>query len=157
VKENAALLRDIAAMNEEIGITGGIQNHSGPDRFGTAVWDIWSAIKDLNPKFLGNYFDIGHATKEGGSSWPIEARLMEPFFTTVGVKDFVWEKKGDRTTSRWVPLGEGLVEKKFFGWLRGTKFNGPIAHHVEFPIETGKEMVAKIRKDVETLREWMAG
>jgi sugar phosphate isomerase/epimerase len=157
VAENAAALREIAAMNKSIGITGGIQNHSGPDRFGTAVWDIWMAIKDLDPKYLGNYFDIGHATKEGGSSWPIEARLMEPHLVTVSVKDFVWEKKGEKTTSRWVPIGEGLVERSFFRWLRGTKFSGPISHHVEFPVGEGKEMVAKIKKDAARLREWLVG
>ena len=81
---------------------------------------------------------------------------MEPYFTTVGVKDFVWEKKGDRTTSRWVPLGEGLVEKKFFAWLKKRNFAGPISHHVEFPLGDGKEMVAKIKRDAETLRGWLA-
>ena len=80
---------------------------------------------------------------------------MEPHLVTVSVKDFVWEKKGDRTSSRWVPLGEGLVEKRFFDWLKGTKFSGPISHHVEFPAGEGKEMIANIKKDATALRGWI--
>jgi sugar phosphate isomerase/epimerase len=155
VKENAASLRDLAVLNKEIGINGGIQNHSGSDYFGAPVWDIWTAIKDLDPKFLGSFFDIAHATKEGGSSWPIEARLMEPHMMTVSVKDFMWEKTAKGTTSKWVPLGEGLVDKSFFKWLRTTEFDGPISHHVEYPLAEGKQMFAKIKQDAATLRQWI--
>ncbi len=155
VKENTEALRDLAALNKEIGITGGIQNHSGADHFGAPVWDIWTAIKDLDPKYLGNYFDIGHATKEGGSSWPIEARLMEPYLMTVSVKDFVWEKTAKGTVPKWVPLGEGFIESKFFAWLKKTKFDGPISHHVEYKTPTGKAMIDEIARDAKTLRQWL--
>jgi sugar phosphate isomerase/epimerase len=156
LKENTAALRDLAALNKEIGITGGIQNHSGADYFGAPVWDIWSAIKELDPKYLGSYFDIAHATKEGGSSWPIETRLMEPYFNTISVKDFIWEKSSKGATAKWVPLGQGFVDPKFFKWLKTTKFNGPISHHVEFPVGEGKERIAKIKADAQVLRQWLA-
>lgn len=156
LKENTAALRDLAALNKEIGINGGIQNHSGADHFGAPVWDIWTAIKDLDPKYLGNFFDIAHATKEGGSSWPIECRLMEPYLMTVSVKDFVWEKTAKGVMSKWVPLGEGLVDRSFFKWLKTTKFDGPISHHVEFKTAPGKAMIPQIAADAKTLRSWIA-
>lgn len=153
VQENTAALRDLAAMNKDIGINGGIQNHSGADHFGAPVWDIWLAIKDLDPKFMGCFFDIAHATKEGGSSWPIESRLMEPYLMTVSVKDFVWERTDKGIISMWVPLGQGMVDKSFFQWLKTTAFEGPISHHIEY--RTSKNIVADIAKDARTLREWL--
>ena len=156
VKAMTSRLAEIAAMNKEIGILGGIQNHSGSERFGCAVWDIWTAIKDLDPHYLGNFFDIGHATIEGGSSWPIEARLMQPHMMTVSVKDFVWEKTPKGGRSKWVPLGEGLVSRSFFDWLKTTNYNGPIDHHAEYDHGKGDEMIAKLKKDVAVLREWLA-
>lgn len=156
MREFTAQLKDVAAMNKEIGITGGIQNHSGRDSFGAAVWDIWTAIKDLDPRHLGNFFDIGHASIEGGSSWPIEARLMAPHFMTVSVKDFVWEKTAQGARSKWVPLGEGLLNKSFFTWLKTTNFDGPISHHAEYEHGQGREMIERLRRDVEVLRGWLA-
>lgn len=156
VNEAAAAFRDIAAMNKEIGITGGVQNHSGADRFGCAIWDIWTAIKDLDPSHLGTIFDIGHATVEGGLSWPIEARLMEPHFVAVYVKDPRLQKTPRAPRAEWVPLGEGLLGKAFFDWLKTTKFNGPISHHAEYDHGKGKEMIAKLQKDMKVLRDWLA-
>jgi len=87
-----AELRDLAALNQELGLSAGFQNHSGADYVGAPVWDIYELIQDLDPRQIGICFDIGHATLEGGMSWPIEARLMEPRYTAVFVKDFYWQK-----------------------------------------------------------------
>lgn len=151
-----AALKDVAAMNKEIGICGGVQNHSGRDYFGAAIWDIWTAIKDLDPQYLGSFFDIGHATIEGGLSWPNEARLMAPHMMTVSVKDFLWEKNTRGPASKWVPLGEGLIDPAFFKWLRTTSFDGPISHHAEYDHGSGKIMVDKLKRDIRVLREWLA-
>jgi sugar phosphate isomerase/epimerase len=156
VQEYIAIFRDLAALNKEIGITGGIQNHSG-EYFGAAIWDAWLALKDLDPHYLGNFFDIGHASIEGGLTWRNHARLMQPHFMTVSVKDFVWQKqpKGG-AKSEWVPLGEGLLNKDFFKWLKTTPFDGPISHHAEYKLGSGKPMIEQLRKDVEVLRGWVA-
>jgi sugar phosphate isomerase/epimerase len=156
VRETAAKMRDLAALNKELGINGGIQNHSGAQYFGCAVWDIWTAIKDLDPRHLGSYFDIAHATIEGGLDWPTHARLMEKYLMTVSVKDFVWEKAQNGAKTKWVPIGEGYVNKNFFSWLKATDFKGPISHHVEYDHGKGQEMIAKIQHDVKILKEWLA-
>src|SRR5687768_11141024 len=59
-------LRDLAQLNGELNVQGTIQNHSGRNYVGAPVWDMWGLIKDLNAKDLAIYFDIGHATLEGG-------------------------------------------------------------------------------------------
>jgi sugar phosphate isomerase/epimerase len=150
-------LRDLAAMNKAIGIQGGIQNHSGAGYVGCAVWDIFELVRNLDPRALGICFDIGHATLEGGTSWPVEARLMEPFLTCAYVKDFFWqrdEKKG--WAPKWGPLGEGMVRREFFQWLKKSSYAGPISSHVEYLKDWGPEQLAQIKKDCETLKSWLA-
>jgi sugar phosphate isomerase/epimerase len=60
--EIKAKLKDLAALNKQLGIKGGIQNHSGRDYVGAPVWDIYELVHDIDPEHLGICFDIGHAT-----------------------------------------------------------------------------------------------
>src|SRR5206468_715729 len=98
---------DLAQLNHSLGIQGAYENHSGADSFGAAIWDVYETIRDLDPAAMGIAFDIGHATIEGGLSWPIQARLAEPRYSVVYVKDFRWEKQSTGWKSVWCPLGEG--------------------------------------------------
>jgi sugar phosphate isomerase/epimerase len=148
-------LRDLAALNKELGIRGGYQNHSGSDYVGAPIWDIYSLIKDLDPKHLGVCFDIGHATLEGGHSWPIEARLMEPHYTAVYVKDFFWKKGAKGWTAEWCPLGEGMVSKTFFQRLKQSSFQGPISQHHEYEIGSGAPMIRAMQRDLQVFKEWL--
>lgn len=89
--EAGARLRELAALNKELGIQAGFQNHSGEGRVGALIWDIWTMIKDLDPKAMSICFDIGHATIEGGLAWPTHFRMATPHLTAVFVKDFLEE------------------------------------------------------------------
>src|SRR5690349_3536294 len=91
-----AQLADLSTLNLELGLQAGFQNHSGATNVGAPVWDLWTLIKDLDPRAMGVCFDIGHATLEGGLSWPIDARLLQPRYTAVFVKDFFWQKRDGR-------------------------------------------------------------
>jgi sugar phosphate isomerase/epimerase len=64
-------------MNREIGSRRTAKSQRA-GYVGCAVWDIFELVRDLKPTEIGICFDIGHATLEGGTSWPVEARLMEP-------------------------------------------------------------------------------
>lgn len=150
-----AELRELAALNKELGLHGGIQNHSGAKYMGAPIWDLYEMLHDLEPKHLGICFDIGHATVEGGLSWPIQARLMEPFFTAVFVKDFFWDKGARGWAPKWGPLGEGQVRKEFFDWLQKSSFSGPLSQHIEYPTGDGPEQVAAMKKDCATLKKWL--
>jgi sugar phosphate isomerase/epimerase len=149
-------LRDLAALNKELGIQGGIQNHSGRDHIGAPVWDIYELIADLDPKHLGTCFDIGHATLEGGYAWPINAKLMEPFFTCVYVKDFLWKKSDKGWSAEWRPLGEGMVSRTFFEWLKSSAYSGPISQHCEYLKGGGPAERAQMKKDLAVLKGWLA-
>lgn len=154
--EIGAELRDLAELNRELGMQAGFQNHSGSNQVGAPVWDLWSMMKGVNPRQMGVCFDIGHATLEGGLSWPTQARLMEQQFTAVFVKDFVWQRTAKGWESKWVMLGEGMVDRKFFTWLRTTAYTGPIVQHHEYDHGAGKPMIAKMQKDLQVLRDWLA-
>jgi len=155
LNEMGARLRDLAALNKELGMQAGYQNHSGANYIGAPIWDVWSMIKDLDPKAMGICFDIGHATIEGGLAWPTHFRMATPHLTAVFVKDFFWKKTGKDWRSTWCPLGEGMVQRDFFNRLKATSYAGPICQHHEYELGDDNEMRAHFKKDLATLREWL--
>jgi sugar phosphate isomerase/epimerase len=157
VREVGAALKDLAALNKELGIQGGWQNHSGSDYVGAPIWDLHLMMRDLDPKHIGVCFDIGHATLEGGLSWPVQARLMEPYYVAVFLKDFYWEKGEKGWAPRWCNFGEGSVQKSFLTNLKKSSFAGPLCQHHEYKdLGTGPAMIANMKKDLAKLREWLA-
>jgi sugar phosphate isomerase/epimerase len=150
-----AKLRDVAALNRELGMCAGFQNHSGGNSVGAPVWDIHEVIEPLDPTTMAHFFDIGHATVEGGYAWPLHARLAAPRLRAVYVKDFTWQRKGDRWEAVWCPLGQGMIRPAFFQALATTDFKGPISQHYEYPLPSGKEMIPVLKKDLVTLRGWL--
>jgi L-ribulose-5-phosphate 3-epimerase len=124
----------LAALDREIGIRGGYQNHVGT-RVGGSVWDLGILLEGIEPDGLGVQYDIRHAVAEGGESWPVALRMIAPHIDTVALKDFVWAKRADgRWEPRSVPLGEGMVN--FDAYLRTLLARGPLppaTMHFEYP------------------------
>jgi len=148
-------LRELAQLNGELNLQGSMQNHSGRNYVGAPVWDLWGLIRELDPQRMSVFFDIGHATIEGGYSWPIQSKLMESHLGVVSVKDFTWTKKNGAWRAEWCPLGEGMVNRQFFTNLKKSKFQGPITQQFEYPLGARNEMIASMRKDLEVLRGWL--
>lgn len=148
-------IKDLAALNRELGITAVYQNHAGRNYFGAPIWDMAEVLEGIDPTEVGVAYDIRHATVEGGSSWPVSFRRIQPHVRVVYVKDFQWN--GDRVNN--VPLGEGLVSKSFFQTLKKLNFTGPISLHEEYLDHRKPELVpdhmAAIGKDMNTLKEWL--
>lgn len=148
------VLKDLVALNREVGISGLYQNHAGANMVGAALWDIYSLIKDHPPKEIGLAYDIRHAQVEAGLAWPTQFQLVQSHVTAVCVKDFDWSGEGVKS----VPLGTGRVDKKIIAQIKEAKFTGPISVHVEyFPADSRdqKAMTEALRKDYQTLREWL--
>ena len=116
-------------------------------------------LREVDRKYLGIYFDIAHATIEGGLSWPLEAKLVEPHLMTVSVKDFFWVRpeNGKKGRPEWCPLGDGMVDRSFFRTLQKTGFSGPVSMHFEYELGSGDAAVAAVAKDTRTLRRWLSG
>lgn len=157
LKEIAPALKDIAAACRDLGLQAGFQNHSGRDYVGAPVWDVFSIIRDLDPAHMGMCFDIGHATIEGGLSWPIEAKLIAPYYTAVFVKDFTWKKNAKGVwDAAWCGLGEGMVSPTFFTELKKSTYAGPICQHHEYELGDTDEMTLHFRRDLKVLRNWLS-
>ena len=145
-------LRDLAAMNKEIGITAVYQNHAGRNYLGAPIWDLRRVLDGIAVNEIGVAYDIRHATVEGGMSWPVTFHMIRPHIETVYVKDFRW---GDGKPKN-VPLGEGQISKDFFRMLAKSDFDGPISLHEEYLNHRDPKLVpehlAAIRRDLATLR-----
>ena len=151
------VVADLTALNAEVRITGLIHNHAGVHHVGATVWDIHTLLKDQNPRGVGAVFDISHATIEAGISWPIYFKLMRPLMQVALVKDFVWQDKGKR---KWVPLGTGRVEPRYFKMLNRSAYDGPIGLHIEYDVSGGNypaQARAAYRRDFAILKSWLNG
>jgi len=165
MKERAARL---AELNRKYRVCAMYHIHSGSE-VGASVWDLWVILKDLDKKWLGVNYDIGHATIEGGlGGWIHSLRLITPWLKGIAVKDFRWGRnpKG-RWQPQWCPLGEGMVDfKEFFAMLKKANFSGPVQMHYEYPLggaEKGDrspnlekpKIIEAMRRDLVTLRGWL--
>jgi sugar phosphate isomerase/epimerase len=138
------------------------------DEYNAAVRDAFAELRDaanaynealdgIDPRHVGVCFDIGHATLEGGLCWPLHARRLQDRLVAVFCKDFFWEKTPGGQKPRWCRLGDGVVQKSFFDWLKTSDFSGPISQHHEYnDLGTGAEMVKHLRRDLKKLRDWVA-
>jgi sugar phosphate isomerase/epimerase len=156
--EIRAQLKDLAALNAQLGVTGLLQNHSGNGYVGSAIWDIHSLIENINPRQLGVHFDIGHATVEGGLSWPTNFALVKDRVGAVIVKDFIWKlTPGGGATTEWCPIGQGMVNPKFFTLLRASGFVGPLTMQYEYPFANNsvEARVRALKSDNAQLRAWL--
>lgn len=126
--------RSLAELSKRSGVQCGFHNHEG--YIGAQLWDVAQTIDQLDPKWVGYYFDIRHAVAEGGGAgWKIALNLAAPRIKMIAVKDSYWEKtsKGWRQIN--CPLGQGMVDwKSYFKTLREADFQGPISLHLEYEI-----------------------
>lgn len=160
-------VRDLAAMNQSIGVTAMYHTHSGFDYVGASMWDFYRLIEDLSPDAVSVNLDIGHATVEGGfGGWINDTRLLLPHMRGAAFKDFVWKKnaKGEWRPA-WCDLGEGMVDlPKYLRMLKDGGFAGILQLHMEHPgigsAETGQnkldipqaQFMASMKKDLDTFK-----
>jgi len=63
VQKAAADVRALVELATEYGITAGFHNH--PRNVGLAGWDGRQVVENLDPKWIGYYYDASNATEEG--------------------------------------------------------------------------------------------
>ena len=144
----------LVAIGKEHGIAAGFHNHSG-NYVGAAIWDTRAIIADMDPRWIGYYFDPCHATAEGGEGgWLIGLRMALPRIKMVAIKDFRWEKRDGKWKMIMCSLGEGMVNwPKFFSMLAAARFAGPISLHMEYEAADERAAIARdfvfLRKQVD--------
>src|SRR5690606_2891828 len=106
--EAKSRLRDLAAMAGQYGVRIGYHNHSGV-YVGALLWDVHELIRELPAEQAGSYFDVAHATVEGGlGGWKIGLNLLAERVVMVAAKDFVWKQQPRGWQPSWGALGEGM-------------------------------------------------
>lgn len=158
LEEAGTQFRGLSELARQCGIQAGYHNHE--EYIGAPVWDMASVIERLDPKWAGFYFDPRHAVAEGGvGGWKIATNLVMPRLKMVAIKDFRWEKTEKGWKDKNCPLGEGMVDWKYFmKVLAGSGFHGPISLHIEYEVpgetQTAREenILAALRRDLQFLK-----
>jgi sugar phosphate isomerase/epimerase len=156
-------LNALGELNAKYGLQGGYQNHVG-NFVGSPVWDLWYAIKDLDPEHIGCQYDVRHAVADGLSCWMSGYRAIASHIKHVCIKDFTFRQDNNgKWGVRSVPLGTGAVDfNTYFKIRKQCNISGPLSIHYEFPIEGDipslspgermKKILPTIRKEADTLR-----
>lgn len=150
-------VKQLWELSKEHGMCGMYHTHSGPGLVGAPIWDVWLLCKDLDPRWIGVNYDIGHATVEGGyGGWIDSTRLLRTHMVGIALKDFKWERSGEGSSAErkpdggapskaswspgWCAAGEGMVNfEKFFSMVKTQQFRGPVQLHFEYPGLGGAE------------------
>jgi sugar phosphate isomerase/epimerase len=135
LEEAGNQFRGLVGVAEKCGVQVGYHNHAG--YIGAPVWDMARVMDTLDPKWAGYYFDLQHATGEGGiAGWKIDANLAMPRIKMLAVKDMYWKKTAQGWSDTDCPLGEGMCHyKEFLKMCSRGGFNGPISLHLEYEID----------------------
>jgi sugar phosphate isomerase/epimerase len=152
-------VKDLIVLSKEIGIQPLFQNHHGKDYVGAPIWDVATLMRDYPTEDWAFAFDILHASVEGGTSWPIELRLVQDRIGAAYFKDYQWANGKAEV----VPLGEGMAPgKEYAKLLKAGGYAGPVSLHVEYikdKLDTKEEVQEAFeatRRDLAVLREWWA-
>jgi L-ribulose-5-phosphate 3-epimerase len=154
----------LARLNEKYQIHGAYQNHAGSN-FGAPVWDLWTVIKDMDPRWTGCQYDVRHATVEGNRSWPLGLKLLKNHIRCMVSKDFRWGEEDGKAREVNVPIGEGMVDFfAYFELVQELGIRGPITLHLEYPMFPNSEMTRQemkaraiqlMQKDLDALKKYL--
>ncbi|MGN6395660.1 MAG: sugar phosphate isomerase/epimerase family protein [Mucilaginibacter sp.] len=156
---------DLAVINKHYNMHGDYENHTS--FFGASIWDLWLAIKDLDPRYIGCQFDIRHATVDGAEAWPVNFNLLKNHIGSLTFKDFIWKKTNGKWMAENVPLGTGMVDfKRYFALIKKYDMQLPLSLHIEYALggaENGaakltlpqNEVIKAIKTDLITLKDWL--
>ncbi|MGR8964274.1 sugar phosphate isomerase/epimerase family protein [Rhizobium leguminosarum] len=121
--------------------------HSYLNTVGGVVWDIWSIMRDFDPRLIGLNFDIGHVMAKSGAGWVEAAKITRSHVHALSTKDFLWARHEDAEPGQWpwytrfVQPGRGMVNfLDFFRFFRETGFNGPIIPYYEYMVDVPGSM-----------------
>lgn len=153
--EMRAELKDLAALNRELGMCALLQNHAGGNLVGAKVRDLYEVAKSFDASQIAIAFDIGHAIHELDQSWATVFEQLRSHFRIAYVKD--WKRGAD-----FVPFGEGEIGGSgFFSQLRKLDYRLPVSMHLEYPWAATKadrtrgQLLKALQRDKEVLQRWL--
>jgi sugar phosphate isomerase/epimerase len=140
-------LEAVARLNEKYGTTAVYHVEGGAGNIGGGVWDLWLAIKDLDSRYVGMDYDLGHATMKGGPEVWESIRFAHKNILSIASKDVRWARKTDPPqgprrsdpsedwpwTAEYVVPGTGMVNfTAAFRYLKSIGFAGSFLHYSEY-------------------------
>ena len=160
MREHTARLKDLAAMNKEIGVQSLYQIHSGRNLAGSLSWDAAMMFEGLDPRHTAIAFDLRHVRTDTGLSFDLALANLRPHIQSIYVKDAIWG--GERTNKLTsVPLNDGFVDQATFDTVRKGLGPIPLSLHMEwgisqlYPKDKAMEAVELIARDAKTLKSWL--
>jgi len=164
VRDAAAAYAGLVALAGASGVLCAYHNHSG-SYIGAPVWDAVQMVEPLPAGAAGYYFDVRHATVEGGDAgWRVATQLVASRLHMLAVKDFYWDRHADgRARIVDCPIGEGMVNwPAFFAEIAQARFAGPVSVDVEYepggrtPVEKRDRMMEAAARDRARIEGWIA-
>jgi sugar phosphate isomerase/epimerase len=154
-------LKELAAMNGELGVCGLFQNHSpwnGKNRgpAGGDLDELYDLVKDFDPQRIAVAFDLGHAIIVHGDAWRPRFEKLKPHIRVVYVKDV-------RRPAAFVPFGQGeFGSSGFFPLLAKMNYRAPLSMHVEYDWaapgkKTPAALTAVLKENRRVLGQWWKG
>jgi|SRR5215831_6377444 len=159
IAEARAKLKDLAAMNREIGIGAIVQNHSpaGHAYLGGDLNELEQILADFDPGRIGAAFDIGHAIKVHGDKWRERFDKLKPQLKIAYIKD-------TNRAGQWVQFGQGEIGKVgYFKLLREIGYGSPLSMHIEFDWSSKganrnrAALLRALKESLGVLRGWLNG
>ena len=151
-REIRSALKDVAAMNREIGVCALFQNHSGS--FGANLPDLREVVSEFDPAQVGVAFDIGHAILIHGDGWRSHFDALTSHLRVAYVKDA-------RHGASWVRFGEGDIARTgYFKRLQQLGYAAPFSLHIEFDWSEGgrsrsrESLLRALRESRVVLQQW---
>jgi len=159
ISEIKAQLREVAACNKELGLTGVIQNHSPSGKstyVGGDLHEMYEIVKDFNPDQIGVAFDLCHALVVHGDDWGARFDQLKPHIKVAYVKDV---KRPKELT----PFGEGEFKNTdYFKRLKRLNLAAPLSMHIEYKWcpegqeKTRAAMLKMLQQNLRVLKGWIA-
>ena len=155
--ELKAQLRDLVAMNRELGLCAMLQNHSPGVQGGYLCGDLnqmYEVVSEFPPAQLGVAFDLGHALIVHGDEWKPHFEKLKPHIRVAYIKD------ADRQR-HFVPFGEGEFGRTdYFTRLKRINYSAPLSVHIEYDWgragEQNREKLARaLAESLGVLRKWL--
>jgi sugar phosphate isomerase/epimerase len=160
VREFATLLKEIEAMNKEIGVQALYQIHAGAKYAGSLAWDAAMIFDGVNPDQAAIAFDLRHIRAGTGLSFQTALAAMKKHVRSIYVKDARWE--GDRTNNlKNSPLDTGIVDRETFKAVKKGLPSMPLSLHMEwgksaiYPKKDVMEAVENVARDAKVLKSWL--
>ncbi len=155
LRQIKAQLKDVAALNRQLGMTALFQNHSGGGYVGGDLGQLLEIVKEFPPEQIGVAFDIGHAVVVHGDAWRPYFEKLKPHLKVAYVKDVT-------RAGQWVPFGQGeLAGTGYFSLLKRLGYDAPISLHIEYEwvakgeAPTRPALVKALRDSSGELRRWL--